>query len=348
MWSGDYSTYEWLGKRKLSDIDEEIGNNSVHRSLFTTQPPWCSYFGVTCGNAVGTYEYASVIEIFLDSLSLYGTLADSIGNFRSITTFSMGSNYVSGTIPSTIGGWKNSIDRILLFQNILEGSIPEVLTTCTKLTDLQLNENYFYGTIPNSLGTLSSMSVLQLFTNNLNGTIPSSLGNLNKLDRLRLEKNLLTGTIPNSLTQLTVVDLFHLSTNYLSGTIPSGINALTRMSRLLLQNNKLTGTLPFMADLVDLFELDVHSNRLTMGTNTEVDAGIFSDLTLEGPMNLSRNCLTFPSKNFYATGCGKFFPTRQPTSGKWAILPLLHSNKLIVLIYNYTSIFSTRSIISAL
>lgn len=315
MWSGDYSTYVWSGKRKLSDIDEEIGNNSVHRSLFTTQPPWCSYFGVTCGNEVGTYEYASVIEIFLDSLSLYGTLADSIGNFRSITTFSMGSNYVSGTIPSTIGGWKNSIDRILLFQNILEGTIPEVMIDCTKLTDIQLNENYFYGTIPNALGTLSSLSVLQLFTNNLNGTIPASLGNLNKLDRLRLERNLITGTIPNSLTELTNLDLLHLSINYLTGTIPSGINALTRLSRLLLEKNKLSGTIPYMAGLVDLFEFDVFSNRLTMGTNTEVDPGIFSELTLDGPMNLSSNCLTLPSKGFYATGCDRV-PTRQPTSSK--------------------------------
>ena len=325
VWSGDYSTYQWSGKRLLDEINEENGPNSgitinsAHRSLFTTRPIWCSFFGVTCGDVSGTPAYASVVELFLDSLSLNGTLTDSIGNFRSITTFSMGSNYVYGSIPSAINNWSGSISRILLFQNLFQGTIPEVFSKFSKLTDIQLNENYFIGTIPSFIGSLSSLTVLQLFSNNFVGSIPSTIGNINKLERLRLEGNSLVGSIPNSITKLSLLDLLYLSSNSLTGTIPSNINALTRLRVLQAGRNQLTGTIPYMADLSELFILDLFSNKLTMGSFSEVDPAIFSEMTLQGPMNLSSNCLTLVTKDFFApASCQqRGVPTSQPTISKW-------------------------------
>jgi hypothetical protein len=76
---------------------------SVHRSLYTSQPSWCSFQGVTCGSVSGTSSYASVISIVLTSLGLSGTLPSQIGSFSSMTYLDVKYNKIYGTLPSNMG-----------------------------------------------------------------------------------------------------------------------------------------------------------------------------------------------------------------------------------------------------
>ena len=104
VWSTTPAT--WSGQRRLAglvDSDSESDfesaaayvlseSTSVHRSLYTTQPSWCSFQGVTCGSVSGSSSYASVMSIALDSSGLSGTLPSQIGSFGSLTYLSLTSN----------------------------------------------------------------------------------------------------------------------------------------------------------------------------------------------------------------------------------------------------------------
>ena len=80
-----------------SFVDAEVA--AVERSLFTIQPMWCSFQGVTCGNFSGLSDYGRVLEIDLSQSSLIGSLPSSIGNFGNLTFFDIATNGIYGTIP---------------------------------------------------------------------------------------------------------------------------------------------------------------------------------------------------------------------------------------------------------
>lgn len=96
---------------------------AVHRSLFTTQPVWCNFAGVTCSSMRGSPSYASVLDISLGGLALSGTLPDLIGNFQSMTYLDFQWNFLAGTIPATIPGL-TSLQHLILLFNRMTGPLP--------------------------------------------------------------------------------------------------------------------------------------------------------------------------------------------------------------------------------
>jgi hypothetical protein len=156
-------TTTWSGQRRLQDAAAEETSLDLSRSLFTTQPNWCSFQGVTCGSTSATY--ASVISIDLHSLGLTGTLPTVIGNFHSITAFDVSFNSLSGTIPSTISAWYYTVDSVQMQNNRFTGFIPSSVGALTKLTSLRIASNSLTGTIPNQMSLLKTLSVLKLENN---------------------------------------------------------------------------------------------------------------------------------------------------------------------------------------
>jgi hypothetical protein len=76
------------------------------------------------------------------------------------------------------------------------GSIPAELGFCTGLSDILLHENLLEGTIPD-LGTLIMLQWLDLFDKYLTGTVPRQLGLLTELEFLDLSCQAeLDGTLP--------------------------------------------------------------------------------------------------------------------------------------------------------
>jgi Leucine rich repeat len=245
-----------------------------------------------------------------------GYLPDNIGDMSSLTSFTVGYNYVFGTIPTSIGQW-TQISYMNFFGNYLTGTIPSVISSLKTLTDLELDQNYMNGTIPSFIFELTKLQVLHLYDNSFSGTIPSNIGNLQMLTRLTLDTNGLMGTIPESIATMRRLQYLHLFSNQLDGTIPNSISTLTELYDISIYDNYFTGTLPYLADLTDLFILDVHNNYLTMGGLSELPESDFSWLTIQGPMDLSGNCLTLVSKGFVATGCQ---PSNTPTSGEHHVI----------------------------
>ena len=82
--------------------------------------------GVTCDSDSASASYARVIQIYLVSIDMNGTLPLSIGNFQSMSSSGLPANNIRGTIPSTIGAL-SSLNILQLTENSLTGTIPSTM-----------------------------------------------------------------------------------------------------------------------------------------------------------------------------------------------------------------------------
>ncbi|CAL4892338.1 unnamed protein product [Urochloa decumbens] len=178
--------------------------------------------------------------------NLQGDLPSSVANLsRNLEYLILGSNKITGTIPSGIGNLV-SLSMLYLNNNFLTGTIPATLGTLNNLFVLNLSKNRFYGDIPTSLGNLGQLSELYLQENNLSGTIPAELAGCKRLMALNLSSNTLDGPIPGQLfaelNQLSL--LLDLSNNELTHKIPDEVGTLINLESLNISNNKITGQIP--------------------------------------------------------------------------------------------------------
>ena len=174
-WSGQRRLHGQERSVSMPDSESELDSAaayavsecmSVHRSLYTTQPSWCSYQGVTCGSVSGSSSYASVISISIRFLGLFDILSSEIGSFGSLSSLDGRNNGISGTIPSSIGAM-TSLTFINMFYNALTGSVPASIGSLVALQELNLNSNALTGSIPTSIGTLTAVGYLNLGSNRL-------------------------------------------------------------------------------------------------------------------------------------------------------------------------------------
>lgn len=333
-WSSTNST--WLGTRfllsgdKKNGLENHVANiiSSVERSLFTTQPTWCSFKGVTCGSTPGTSSYASVVSINLFYMRLVGSLPASIGNFQSLTSFDVRFNSITGTIPETIGNWGVGLEFLGLESNSFTGTIPTSLYALKSLVGLNLGSNFLVGTIPSVLNNWASLTTLYLGGNSLTGTIPSSISALTALRGLYLHSNLLKGSIPATLNALTLLKYIYLNSNLLVGSIPTTIVTLKALEDITLSSNYLSSTIPSeISKLSRLSNLDLNMNYLSMGGYKTLPSSMFAAATLNGYLSVSNNCLEFispshPEQSTRATRC----LSTQPTPRKLFFTPSIFTS----------------------
>ena len=141
------------------------GPNWVDREGWATPTDPCTWVGVECRGS-------SVVTIAHQENNLRGALPASL-------------NQLSG------------LNVLVLNDNELEGSIPDLGSTALNFLDLQSNN--LSGAIPATLGDVTGLAVLAVLNNNLSGPIPPQLGNLSLLWVLSLSGNNLTGQIPDEL-----------------------------------------------------------------------------------------------------------------------------------------------------
>ena len=82
-----------------------------------------------------------------------------------------------------------NLEELLLWDNNLEGKIPEQLCNLVNLKLLYLHSNKLSGKIPIEIGNLKNLEALSLSSNNLEGNIPESFLKLKKLTRCTLKNN---------------------------------------------------------------------------------------------------------------------------------------------------------------
>ncbi|CAL9009571.1 unnamed protein product, partial [Prunus brigantina] len=136
----------------------------------------CNWIGVFCDNLTGHVRELHLGNYYSDeylNYSLYqenslgGKVNTSLLNLKHLSYMDLSNNDFGGIqIPSFLG-W-----------NIIWGTIPQWLYTCSNLESLSLYSNLLRGEISSSIGNLTAIVNLDLSANQIEWKMPNSLGNL--------------------------------------------------------------------------------------------------------------------------------------------------------------------------
>ncbi|GKU96343.1 hypothetical protein SLEP1_g9592 [Rubroshorea leprosula] len=211
-------------------------------------------------------ELKSIMQIELYNNFLSGELPTGMGNLTTLRRFDASMNNLSGTIPSELCGlqleslnlYDNGLEgplpesiasskllhELKLFNNKLSGSLPSQLGENSPLQLLDLSSNQFSGIIPENLCAKGKLEDLVLMNNSFSGEIPVNLGKCKTLLRVRLKHNRLTGRVPDNFWGLRRVYLLELDENLLSGQVSPSISNAHNLSILLISGNQFSGPIP--------------------------------------------------------------------------------------------------------
>ncbi|MCD7463670.1 hypothetical protein HAX54_051111 [Datura stramonium] len=147
---------------------------------------------------------------------------------------------------------------ILICASIRFDSNPTIDGSLAKLTGPScIFDNHLNGPIPEEIGHLRSLTKLSLGTNFLNSSIPASLGNLTSLLFLYLHDNHLSSSIPKQLGYL------RFWAAVPEGAIPQCLgNMGSHLEVLDIHRNKLQDSFQQLLELGVLRTFDLHDNKL--------------------------------------------------------------------------------------
>ena len=191
---------EWIGRKLPSLTHLRMKSNRFSGSIPTqlTELPDLQFLDLADNRLSGSIPPSLAnmtgmtqdhLPLALNPLTGYGASGnDRIVDSLPMVTKGQDRSYTSGVI------YMVSLD---LSDNVLDGSIPDELSSLTGLVNLNLSMNRLTGTIPRKIGALQKLESLDLSINALSGEIPSSLSDLTSLSHLNLSYNNLSGRIPS-------------------------------------------------------------------------------------------------------------------------------------------------------
>ncbi|BBN07096.1 hypothetical protein MPTK1_4g00970 [Marchantia polymorpha subsp. ruderalis] len=188
-------------------------------------------------------------QLDLSRNQLQGFIPESLNSLGSLQIMDFGGNFLSGVLPF-LGGLR-SVVKMVLSNNLLNGSIPSDMGQLTTLTYLDLSYNNLTGGIPSSFANLTNLENLFLEHNDMGTSLPSFLGSMPALSRLTLAQSNYVGEIPPAFGNMTNLRVLVLKDNLLSGVIPAALGALPNIYHLDLSRNNLTGPVPFSLGFVE-------------------------------------------------------------------------------------------------
>jgi hypothetical protein len=250
------------------------------------------------GNKLSEVEFPSLIlqmtnliELFLDTNELQGSIPSEIANLRRLEKLIMNSNDFTGSLPIEM----RSMTSLISFQvplNRLEGDVFNVVTGWPDLKTLDLGNNDFFGTIPSQLGLQRSLAKISLERNDFRGSLPTELGDLTDLRSLVVTQNFrLDGFLPTELGNCEQLEILQFSSNNFVGTIPTEYGNLLSLRDLRFQQNEMTGAIPTELGMLTALELlDCSNNEFVdevpsqLGELTALKAIYFQATDVTGSM----------------------------------------------------------------
>ncbi|ONI15684.1 hypothetical protein PRUPE_3G055300 [Prunus persica] len=185
----------------------------------------CNWTGVVCDNLTGHVR----------ELHLGNYYSDEYLNYSLYQENSLGGK-VTNTLPSML---------VELHMSGCElNQIPVGVANTTRLKVVNLRWNIIWGTIPQWLYTCSNLESLSLYLNLLRGEISSSIGNLTAIVNLDLSANQIEEKMPNSLGNLCQMESLKLSTNDFSGPLSYQLGNFRHFRLLALSSNSISGPIP--------------------------------------------------------------------------------------------------------
>nr|XP_023894420.1 receptor-like protein Cf-9 homolog [Quercus suber] len=277
---------------------------------------------------------SSMRNFLISNSRLSGEIPSSICNVTSNEILDISYNSLSGTIPSCLGNFSNSLVVMDLRRNNFYGTMPETFAEGNTLRTLVFNDlpvlqvlilrsNKFNGQLDNfkTKSSFSLLRIIDLSHNEFSGSLPTNFfkglkaikttkeseGEVKYMEQGYYQDSVIVAMKGQSFVLeriLTIFTTIDLSSNKFHGKIPEVIGMLNFLQGLNLFHNRLTGHIPSSLGHLSLLEsLDLSSNRL----NGEIPMQLTS-LTFLAVLNFSQNKLMGPIPQ------GKQFGTFQNNS----------------------------------
>ncbi|XP_042980779.1 phytosulfokine receptor 1 [Carya illinoinensis] len=247
-----------------------------------------------------TFQSLSYLSISNSSLSNLWSALSILQQCRTLTTLVLTLNFHDEELPADPNLQFENLEVLIIANCRLTGSIPQWLSSCTKLRLLDLSWNRLGRTIPEWFGDFHFLFYLDLSNNSFTGEIPKNITSLESLiDRnislvepspdfpfylkrnvsarglqynqvssfpptLDLSHNNLSGTLWPEFGKLKRLHILDLKFNNLSGQIPSNLSGMRSLETLDLSHNNFTGIIPpELEKLSFLSYFNVASNHLS-------------------------------------------------------------------------------------
>mmetsp|Transcript_25248 Transcript_25248/g.55354 ORF Transcript_25248/g.55354 Transcript_25248/m.55354 type:complete len:477 (-) Transcript_25248:114-1544(-) len=135
----------------------------------------------------------------------------------------------------------SELNYLNLDGNMLNSSIPSVLSELPNLEYLYMTDNFLVGDLSPLKGSQSLRELWVDANPGIGGPLFSWLGNMTTLASLSLAYNNLSGSIPTELGNLVYMEQMWLQFNNLTGKVPSELGLMMKLRHLELESNSLTG-----------------------------------------------------------------------------------------------------------
>lgn len=122
---------------------------------------------------------------WLDSSEPVSTWYGVVVTNNHVTALYLGSNNLTGSLPSEIGDFPE-LTMLYFWGNNITGPIPPQIGNLSNLVEIDFAPNGFSGSIPTEIGNLTNLEVLWLNNCGLSGNIPHNFENLVNLRELYL------------------------------------------------------------------------------------------------------------------------------------------------------------------
>ncbi|XP_008812406.3 receptor-like protein kinase 2 [Phoenix dactylifera] len=219
----------------------------------------CNWTHIACDSA------GAVTSITIQSVPLALPLPDGLcAALPFLSTLVVSDANLTGSIPHAL----SSCSRLTLLDlssNSLSGLIPPSLSRLRRLESLVLNSNQLSGPVPSALGGAAALRHLLLYDNRLSGPLPDSLGDLSQLESLRAGGNRdLSGPIPGPLSRCANLSVLGLADTKISGPIPASLGQLSNLQSLSIYTAMLSGSIPpELGNCSSLVNLFLYENSLS-------------------------------------------------------------------------------------
>ncbi|KAL8473725.1 hypothetical protein ACS0TY_030539 [Phlomoides rotata] len=222
-----------------------------------------SYNNISGDNVVSwllSTDFAELQHLSLKGNKVAGGFPDF--SFKNLVHLDLSINNISSNFP--LFRDCSSLQHLDLSSNKFFGLVGASLSTCEKMSFLNLTNNQLTGSVPQLPS--GSLQYVYLQENDFQGVFPATFSDLcTTLVELDLSYNNLTGSLPETLDSCSLLRLLDISNNNFSGELPvETLLKLSNLKTLVLSFNNFVGKLPdSLSKLVGLETLDVSSNNLS-------------------------------------------------------------------------------------
>ncbi|PHT68172.1 hypothetical protein T459_27659 [Capsicum annuum] len=241
-----------LSESEIDQIEayyQAVGGEKKRR-VFDLGSEAKGYYGqtlcVSCGktSSSASHESCLTFAIFgnVDDVDYFWLMFAGFFKLPALDIRELDNNYFTGQLPTEINA--NNLTKLVLSNNWITRTIPPSIGKLKNLVTLSLDMNRLSGEIPEEIANLKKLLTIDLSGNNLTSEISSLMALCSELTLVDLIRNQLIGEVPNEIAKLRNLNALNLSRNQLNGAISGEIGGMNSLTILDLSYNDLSGRRP--------------------------------------------------------------------------------------------------------